>query len=106
MALQDLTNNFGLLVLVWNCRSLYSNMIEFRKFISQSNAHIICLTETWLKLTDTLKLHSYNIYRKDRFGKGGGVAILVSKSLTSRPHNNFQVSNDALLETLVIQINY
>ena len=104
MALQDLTNAFGLLVMVWNCRSLYPNIIEFKKFINQSNPQIICLSETWLKLTDTLKLQPYNIYRKDRFGKGGGVAILVSKKLISRPHNNFQVYNEASLETLVVQI--
>ena len=102
MALQNLANTFGLTVLLWNCRSLYANMIEFKKFISQANPHIICLTETWLKLTDTLKLQPYNIYRKDRFGKGGGVAILVSKTLVSRPHKNFQDFNDALLETLAI----
>ena len=83
MDLQNLSNTFGILVLLWNCRSLYPNMIEFKKFVSQSNPHIICLTETWLKLIDTLKLQSYNVYRKDRFGKGGGVAILVSKTLTS-----------------------
>ena len=85
MALQNLANTFGLTVLLWNCRSLYANMIEFKKFISQANPHIICLTETWLKLTDTLKLQPYNIYRKDRFGKGvGSLFWLVRHSYPDR----------------------
>ena len=104
MDLQSLTNEYGLLVLAWNCRSIYANMIEFKKFISRSNPHVICLTETWLRLTDTLKLPSYTIYRKDRFGKGGGVAILVRNTLISRQLSNFQHYNGGLLETLAIQI--
>ena len=104
MAIQDLTKMFGLLILVWNCRSIYSNLTEFKKFIYQSKPQVICLTETWLKLSDTLKVPNYNIYRKDRFGKGGGVAILVSKTLTSRQHSLFNDYDDGLLETLIVQI--
>ena len=104
MGINSLANEFGILIFVWNCRSLLTNIIEFKRFINQSNPHIICLCETWLKLSDNLKFPEYNIFRKDRFGKGGGVAIMVRRSLQSRNHNNFNYFDGGILETLVIQV--
>ena len=48
-------------------------MTELKKTIYQFKPQVICLTETWLKLSDTLKVPNYNIYRKYRFGKGVGL---------------------------------
>ena len=104
MILQNLSSNYKLLILVWNCRSLKTNNIEFKKFINQSKPHIICLCETWLKLSDRINIPEYNIYRKDRFGKGGGIAILVKKTIHSRNYNNYKYFDGGMLEALVIQV--
>ena len=90
MATTSLINMFGLIFLVWNCHSINSNIIEFKNHLYRSKPHVICLSETWLKLVDRLKISGYSIYRKDRFGKAGGVAILVHDNLLSRNHDSFK----------------
>ena len=105
MAVRNLINEFGLTLMVWNCYSIYSNIIEFKNYIHINKPHIICLTETWLKLIDKFKISGYKVYRKDRFGKGGGVAILVCNTIKSQIHDTFKYYNDGVLETLVVQVH-
>lgn len=40
-----------IIILQWNARSLISNGLEFKKYISDlgDRPHIICIQETWLK---------------------------------------------------------
>ena len=100
----DILKNFGLLILLWNCRSLTANLIEFNNYLNKVKPNIICLTETWLKGTININISGYNLYRNDRFGsKGGGVAILVRQDITVVP-NNFNYFTDGFLESLVITV--
>ena len=105
MAVGDLYKNFGLSIMVWNCYSIFSNLIEFKKFIFDSKPDVICLCETWLKLKDILRIQGYKVFRNDRFGKGGGVAIMVSDILLSRNKEKFSYYDGGVLEALVIQIH-
>ena len=105
MAAGELYKKFGLSIMVWNCHSIYSNLIEFKNFIYVNKPNIICLCETWLKFKDVLKIQGYKLYRKDRFGKCGGVAIMVSDTLLSQNNDKFRYYDSGVLEALVIQIH-
>ena len=98
---------FGLILLLWNCKSLMSNLIEFNHFISKNNPHIICLTETWLLITTNLKFSDYTIYRSDRFGptpRGGGVAILVKNTINSKLCTSINPYKNGHLENIIVDI--
>ena len=60
--------------------------------IQQNNPHIIFLTETKLQTTDITSTFvntcDYNIYQRDRGVIGGGVMIMVHKSLASASCEN------------------
>ena len=104
MAGFDILSRFGLLFLLWNCRSIKANSMEFNNFVNKVNPHFICLCETYLNLTDNLKLTGYRIFRKDRLGKAGGVAIIVRNDIKSRTMQNFTNYIDGNLEAMAIQI--
>lgn len=57
------------------------------ELISDFDLDICCVTETWLKKTDTAKFSEiresgYNIHSKPRSGRGGGVAFVYKDSIT------------------------
>lgn len=70
----------------FNCRSIVNKLDLFRIFLETEKPDIVLLVETWLHS----QIHSsflygnlpYNIVRKDRNSKGGGVAILLRDHLT------------------------
>ena len=52
--------------------------------VSLGNAEVYSLVETWLdnKVLDAeLEIDGYNVFRKDRGSRGGGVLVYVSKKL-------------------------
>ena len=106
MAIYTALQSFGLVLLLWNCRSILSNLSEFQHYVHKNNPHIICLCETWLKFTDTFKLKGYNIYRKDRLERGGGLAILIKDTIQSYHDPNYCSHYDGKLESLVITIQF
>lgn len=71
-----------------NSQSLYAHLDEFRLCFENSNFHIICILETWLKpsISDSMvSLKGYNSFRVDRVGKvGGGVAFYLHYSLNAK----------------------
>ena len=74
-------------ILQWNCNGYYSKLNELKStLLNNKNTfpHIICLQETKLKNTQTVKLPEYSIVRKDRLGTsaGGGVLIAIHKSIS------------------------
>ena len=73
----------SLLLLLWNARSITAKLDEFKKILDDNKPHISCITETWLKNKDTIKLNGYDVIRKDRdFGRtAGGVAFIINKHL-------------------------
>ena len=106
MVMLNPLKNFGLILLLWNCKSLMSNLIEFNYFISKTDPHIICLTETWLLVTTNIKFSGYKIYRSDRFGlnpRGGGVAILIKENFTSKQCKSIIPYQDGHLENIIVE---
>ena len=79
-----------------NCRSIKDKRAEFEAALHYLKPDIVCGTESWLKGTkpgknptkDGIKSSeifppNYTAYRNDRGTLGGGVFVLVEKSLTS-----------------------
>src|SRR5215475_5809101 len=75
------TTHDSTLILQWNCRSINSNLPHLLGLVQQTKPLIISLCETWLCIDDSFKLFPYTVFRKDREGRGGGVAILLHPSL-------------------------
>ena len=89
MAPVQMGNSFGLILLLWNARSVLSNFVEFKRCVSVKKPHIICLTETWLDVHSKFKLEGYTIFRKDRPDRrGGGIAVLVKNTINCEPLPN------------------
>lgn len=67
-----------------NVRSLCSKFDVFSELIADEDYDIVGLSETWLHsgINDSdLYIEGYNIIRKDRGSRGGGVAFYVKNSL-------------------------
>ncbi|XP_024874329.1 uncharacterized protein LOC112456176 [Temnothorax curvispinosus] len=71
-----------------NCQSLFAHLDEFRAHFVDSEYHIICMSETWLKPSIPNRmvfLQGYNVFRRDRMGKtGGGVAFYLRGNAHAR----------------------
>ena len=81
--------NTDISVIIFNIRSFNKNINNFLILLDTlyNKPDIIILTETWLINTDdpSIYFNNYNIFLNNRTLKikkrGGGVAILVNKSL-------------------------
>ena len=52
---------------------------------------VICLSETWLTddtSDEDITLKNYELYRKDRKEKGGGVCVYINSSLVQKRRKN------------------
>ena len=81
--LPDKTNT----VIQWNCRGLKSNFEELALILNQYNPVAVCLQETFLKLSDKIKVKNYTFTNKvytnaDR--ACGGVSIMVNNKTPHR----------------------
>jgi hypothetical protein len=79
----------GLRCIQWNARGLSKSKLEvFRNFISSTNPEIVLLSETHWTDAFNVKFKAYHIAKKNRLNRiGGGVAILIHKSLQFLPLN-------------------
>ena len=62
-------------------------MDEIRLLVNERKPDILCVTETWLTsevLDQHIALPDFSVYRRDK-GRGGGVCIYVSDSLSVTP---------------------
>ena len=75
----------ALTILLWNARSLLSNLGEFQKLVQDRQPSVICITETWLVPGKPFRLKGYDVFRADRGAVGGGVAIMSRLELGARP---------------------
>ena len=74
----------SLSILYTNVRSILNKINEINTTASILDPDIICLVETWLYpniSSGILNLTGYNIIRKDRGSKGGGLLIAVKNYL-------------------------
>ena len=74
----------GLGFLHVNARSLVPKLDVFKTWFLVAKPDIVVVSETWLKpsVTDTvIHIDGYNVFRADRKGRAGGVAIYTAEKL-------------------------
>lgn len=64
-----------------NIQSISDKLVLLNEFIVNNEIDIICLNETFLTKNISIQIDNYSILRKDRLGRGGGVAIVIHNSL-------------------------
>ena len=98
----ELPKKFNLRIMNVNCQCLSSKKQELAAAIQYTKPDIVCGTESWLRgikpgknpTHDAIKSSEmfppqYEVYRNDRNIFGGGVFILVHKSITSSEEPQF-----------------
>lgn len=69
-----------------NVRSLYTGFNELIDIINNNKLDILALSETWLSEDtplDAFSIPGFNLYRKDRLTRGGGVAVYIRDSINA-----------------------
>jgi len=68
-------------------QSLSKKIEEFRFLFINSSIDVICVSETWF-VSDvsnmSIMCKSFNLFRSDRSGRGGGVAVYINKKLNAK----------------------
>ncbi len=90
--------------------STRNKLIEFQTLVELKKPMIICLTETWLNPSisnqEILSDETYNIYRKDRTSRGGGVLTAVHNSIKSKVREDLMPKDNLHNEILIIEIKF
>ena len=71
-------------VLYANCRGILPKIDHLRLLSTAHNPHIISICETWLDNTisdNELYIPGFSLIRRDREGRGGGIAIFIHDSI-------------------------
>lgn len=82
-----------------NIRSLVNKLSLFQSYVYSFDFDVICLTETWLSSSifdQEILPTNYNIYRKDRPTRGGGVLIAVKNTIPASSISPNTTSNNTL----------
>lgn len=102
----------GILLNTRSVKSVNRNrnkLIDFQSIVHTKKASIICLSETWLneEVLDSEILPSslFNIFRKDRNGKGGGVLIAVLSEIVSKNRPDLVPPDTGLTDIIVVELN-
>uniref|UniRef100_A0A1S4LHS2 Uncharacterized protein n=2 Tax=Ixodes scapularis TaxID=6945 RepID=A0A1S4LHS2_IXOSC len=65
---------------------LVNKSVDFQHVVIEHETYVVVVTETWLH-SDIQDYEvcppGYNIIRNDRYGRGGGVAIIVDNRIRS-----------------------
>ena len=82
-----------------NINGIRGKKLELQVYLASEEPEIVAIKETKIDkyiVTNELVPGSleYDVYRKDRWGKGGGVKLLVKRHLNSGPVN--KLKNDSL----------
>jgi len=64
-------------VIQWNARGIRNKLSELKQYLSNSHPTIVCITETHLHPTLTVRIPGYHIIRADRYDGFGGLAFLI-----------------------------
>ena len=92
----------GLNVFHINAQSLHKKIDDLRFLCETTSIDVICVSETWFRreIHDSMyDLRGFKLFRSDRNSHAGGVAIYVSKSISSKVicSNNVDESVEYLL---------
>ena len=102
-------NKHELIILHMNCRSIVNKEEDLIHICNETQADIVCLTETWMDDSVPVKSHippGYRVIRKDRsdvykqkYGKsnGGGVAIYYKENLKIETKHNLSDKCEEIL---------
>jgi hypothetical protein len=98
LKLQDIMNNRGLKILHQNIQSLPPKIDQLRLllFKLKSSIHLFGLTETWTKhyiTNQEINIPGYKLFRKDRKGKGGGVAFYARNDVIVNRRDDLECSD-------------
>ena len=89
-----------------NIRSIFTGFHEFKILIENRDFDIIFLTETWFSDGDdtgVFGIPGYRIIRKDRIGRGGGIAVYIRSNLYFETvHFDFNITD--FLEFLILKV--
>lgn len=91
-----------------NTRSLIASFADFSNLLRSHCFDVLAVSESWLNINisdDILSIPGYRLFRKDREGRGGGVAAYVSSRYDCE-EVDINVENVDALEQLWINIKY
>lgn len=74
----------ALSVVSLNCNSLYARLTEVKLLLYSTRPKVLCLTETWVNDSYLPTFHGYVCYWWNRAAHGGGLCILVHRTVSSR----------------------
>ena len=74
------SNNF-LKTLHINIKSLKNKKERLNLYLEEKSIGIASINETWLKKSTKLSFKSYNVVRKDRDSRAGGVCLVIKKDI-------------------------
>ena len=89
----------------WKWRGIRTNYEELQHLLTSHNPKIICLQETFLKKSNTIKFKNYTLYnhvKKDWNKASGCVSILVSNYI---PQHDFELQAIPVKATIHKPIN-
>ena len=84
----------------FNARSIVNRHLDLQAYVTLVNPDFIAITETWLdnNIDDNELLpNCYNIYRKDRESRGGGVLLAVKSNISCFRRRDLEESDCELL---------
>lgn len=90
--------------LLWNAHSLGKQISKFQSYIYATDHDIIAITETWMSesiYSNEILPNNYNIIRKDRDTRGGGVLLAVKNII---PVKQLPVPDD--VEIVSVEITF
>lgn len=89
-------------LMIWNARGIRHKKDELFDFMLQNNIDICLLSETLLSSNLSIRNNDFYCYRNDRENsRGGGVAILVKKSIR---HKLVPIVDTVLIENIGIKL--
>ena len=89
-----LYGNFGLQICHINLRSIVNKFDQIKSFLSNSNVHVLSVSETWLDdslNSSNFQIPGYSLYRYDRkyrinenaiYKRAGGLALYIRNDIT------------------------
>ena len=99
----DMVNdNFN--IIQFNCRSLYTKLVEFKVYLYSRKPHMVCLSETWIVQGKLPNFFNYSAIWNNRVNnRGGGVGILLRNDVVAQ-QCNLVMHNHSRLEVQSVLI--